>query len=86
MPRVDAAENKVSRDNSSQAFPKNGRHDTRGSVVEEAQSGMLLRDYFAAKAMQALIADHMDGRMSRTETALESYYYADEMMVARERK
>lgn len=51
--------------------------------------GMTLRDYFAAKAMQAAIAaghdDHMRGLEGwRDEFARESYRHADAMLAARE--
>jgi hypothetical protein len=47
--------------------------------------GMTLRDYFAAKAMQGLLADP-DWRMDMdfNETALAAYQQADEMLKARE--
>lgn len=57
------------------------------------QQGMTLRDYFAAKAMQAIIAKHpaIDGNLNedfvREEsdaTALGAYDYADAMLRARE--
>ena len=44
--------------------------------------GMDLRDYFAAKAMQSLIMRY-DCELP-TDTAQESYDYADAMMKARE--
>lgn len=63
------------------AFPS---HGSMGEVVQE---GMSLRDYFAAKAMQAYIArqgydmdnDTFDERISRW-----SYETADAMLRARE--
>ena len=48
-----------------------------GAYVE---GGMTLRDYFAAKAMQALIDN--DGLFSEIPT--QAYALADEMMKARE--
>jgi hypothetical protein len=44
-------------------------------------SGMTLRDYFAAKAMQGL----MDAPMSNAEIADEAYQMADLMIKAREK-
>jgi hypothetical protein len=44
------------------------------------QNGMTLRDYFAAKAMQALIDN--DGLFSETPT--QAYALADKMLKARE--
>jgi len=48
-------------------------------------SGMTLRDYFAAKAMQAIIA-RADNRFTTTVEFVggKSYQYADAMLKARE--
>ena len=48
-------------------------------------TGMTLRDYFAAKAMQAIIA-RADNRFTTTVEFVggKSYQYADAMMKARE--
>lgn len=56
------------------------------------QEGMDLRDYFAAKAMQALIpllanqADISNGDERRKEVSMLAYKQADAMMEARESK
>ena len=47
-----------------------------------AVGGMTLRDYFAAKAMQAIISDP-DAQMSYQEIATSAYKYADLMIGAR---
>lgn len=49
-------------------------------------TGMDLRDYFAAKAMQAIVSTvpHME-MINQTLVAIESYQYADEMMKARDK-
>ena len=49
-------------------------------------TGMTLRDYFAAKAMQALLTDPdiSDTSVTKKVIALSSYSMADEMMKARE--
>ena len=44
--------------------------------------GMTLRDYFAAKAMQGLLASDVEASMP--EFARRSYQMADEMLKARE--
>lgn len=52
-------------------------------------SGMSLRDYLAAKAMQALLcADTDNGRIRNCDEALARRYYdmADAMLAAREEK
>jgi hypothetical protein len=65
------------------AFPR----PTSG-VDQYAQTGMTLRDYFAAKAMQGFIAsprDTPDGRdATDTYYAKCAYLVADAMMKARE--
>jgi len=49
-----------------------------------AYAGMTLRDYFAAKAMQAILSDgSWHGHTCKT-AALESYEMADAMLLARE--
>ena len=47
-------------------------------------SGMTLRDYFAAKAMQAYIPDAIQKSALMKDVATEAYWYADEMLKARE--
>ena len=44
-------------------------------------TGMTLRGYFAAKAMQALI--HVQVKTKHQQTAAAAYEWADEMMEAR---
>lgn len=74
-----------------------------GEIVEENKTfGMSLRDYFAAKALSALLANDFKPQvgnppMSPTEYVKElknackslcrdSYWFADEMLIAREAK
>ena len=54
------------------AFPR-----PHSGATQYAQEGMTLRDYFAAKAMQALI------QRDEQSIAWEAYRLADEMMKAR---
>lgn len=59
------------------AFP------SHGSMGEVAHEGMTLRDYFAAKAMQGLLA----GQLTTTKMSViagECYAMADYMLKARE--
>lgn len=76
--------------NGGSAFP----HDEviNNSLIYEGESGMTLRDYFAAKALQAIIArlpesfdlpgdDRMDA--SKALYAKGAYEYADAMIAAR---
>jgi hypothetical protein len=65
------------------AFP----HDDRAQYNERA--GMTLRDYFAAKAMQAFITGFLSGREPVGEAddqpvARRAYEVADAMLAARE--
>ena len=60
------------------AFPYVSEHGTMGS------NGMTLRDYFAAKAMQALVGEiYVD--TSHTNMAKEAYLIADAMLVGRDK-
>ena len=49
--------------------------------LADNEHGMTLRDYFAAKAMQALI--HVQVKTKQQQTAAAAYEWADEMMEAR---
>jgi hypothetical protein len=64
------------------AFPK-----IREYQDEFGQGGMDLRDYFASKAMQGLLAtisyEHSTGDISDMEIANRAYLIADAMMKAR---
>lgn len=73
------------------AFPaqsKIGVNDTNTWITEiPGQSGMTLRDYFAAKAMQAVIANAMCSEKEAVfydEVSAISYEMADAMLKARE--
>jgi hypothetical protein len=58
--------------------------DTRGISINQAQQdGMDLRDYFAAKAMHAMIASGRLPTGIMMDTAEEAYLMADIMMKAR---
>jgi hypothetical protein len=82
------------------AFPRSGNEWSDMAWVEApAKDGMTLRDYFAAKAMQAAIQHHgvydetQRSGLETTATILEyhcdaiastAYVYADAMLKARE--
>ena len=55
----------------------------KGPLLTSDSLGMSLRDYFAAKAMQSLVALN---RTAVTRTAEDAYAIADAMLAARERK
>ena len=48
------------------------------------ESGMTLRDYFAAKAMQGLVSNIGTNNWSHEKYAIQSYRIADEMLKQRE--
>lgn len=49
--------------------------------------GMTLRDYFAAKAMQGMLSSgNLPKSVTNEVIALEAYYLADAMLIAREPK
>ena len=60
-------------------------HSESEEYFFDAQAGMTLRDYFAAKAMQGYCSDP-DWRqdMTPTDTAFAAYTQADAMLKARE--
>ncbi len=65
------------------AFPFTD-YDSHGDVMD-IHSGMTLRDYFAAKAMQSILARE-DGRFTTTLEYVggKAYQYADAMLKARQ--
>ena len=69
------------------AYPFQHRHPTTG--VTTSSEGMDLRDYFAASALQGLLAYHAtSGRYAPPddELARQSYKAADAMLEERERR
>jgi hypothetical protein len=63
------------------AFPL---HNHGAQTLGMHLSGMSLRDYFAAKAMQAYLPDAMEHNATEKELAWSAYKMADAMMKARE--
>ena len=51
---------------------------------DDPNQGMTLRDYFAAKAMQGVLAGYVTGLPPSEMTAEAAYKYADAMLKARE--
>lgn len=76
----------MSNDTGGPAFPVSYDHDTfQPSHVDEAKqlmSGMTLRDYFAAQAMQAS-RSRQSQYVSWDDLAKDSYEIADAMLAAR---
>jgi hypothetical protein len=65
-------EEKMEQNNIQYAFP------------DEGNFGMTLRDYFAAKAMAVLMTSAYN--ISHAELASKAYWFAEEMMKAREQE
>jgi len=81
----------MSKETGGTAFPYSGVHKGKAENIIVDSQGMTLRDYFAAKAMQAFIAGAMsDGtafspKSGDHDTAAEvAYLIADAMLRARE--
>lgn len=55
-----------------------------GTLSTNVPSGMTLRDYFAAAALQGMLAENGGGAMHNKELASVAYDIADEMLIARE--
>lgn len=73
-------------DNGGPAFPQHGWSkdpDVRKYMQQSGNLGMTLRDYFAAKAMQGIIACPTARNMHAQECADLSYEMADAMLKAR---
>jgi hypothetical protein len=70
------------------AFPHLRRHVGNNTYEQLAEGGMTLRDYFAAKAMQAIVNRDGDdtayGNDMVKGRAILAYEYADAMLKARE--
>jgi len=62
------------------AFP--AAHLDTATLTYKYVEGMTMRDYFAAKAMQGLLASNLD--QSRDAFALKSYEMADAMLEVRQ--
>jgi hypothetical protein len=54
------------------------------NMASQHRSGMLLRDYFAAKAMTGFLNAALKGEYSNNYVAEQAYRMADAMMKARE--
>ena len=67
------------------AFPHNTVVVDKEGGVKEHHRGLTLRDYFAAKAMQAIVSTvpHL-AVINPDHAAIEAYEYADAMLKARE--
>lgn len=65
------------------AFPEAGLSGLPNGEFVHGQSGMTLRDYFAAKAMQAWLGSGEHNFMSKHTCAADAYAVSDAMLAAR---
>jgi hypothetical protein len=71
--------------NDQPAFPTGSwEYDGQNNVLPYQEQGMTLRDYFAAKAMQGLIASQQDGEDFTDHHCRWAYKVADAMLKARQ--
>ena len=74
----------MTKETGGQAFPRQQwEYDGQNNVLQYQEEGMTLRDYFAAKAMQARLSNP-DWLCSDERTAADAYAMADAMLRARE--
>ena len=71
------------KDNGGAAFPRPLSRDELTDTLSWEQEGMTLRDYFAAKVMQASLTSGYLGGVDMRSTARLSYQMADAMLEAR---
>ena len=71
-----------------QAFPTmTYEYDGQSNVLQYQNDGMTLRDYFAAKTMQAMLSSpHCPRQVDEEKLAKQAYSLSDVMMKAREVK
>jgi hypothetical protein len=65
------------------AFPS-GLQEQADDTVDSLHKGMTLRDYFAAKAMQGMLACPVQPQSGADLYARDAYFVADAMLKARE--
>jgi hypothetical protein len=73
----------MSKETGGPAFPVLHQNEITGYIPQET-SGMTLRDYFAAKAMQASLTTDTTNALYATTHANFAYEVADAMLRARE--
>ncbi len=72
-----------------QAFPRQQwEYDGQNNVLQYQEEGMTLRDYFAAKAMQGMLANpgmwDLINEKHAQSVAIDAFQVADAMLKARE--
>lgn len=68
-------------DDGGYAFPRAATETNNPNMFFEPQEGMTLRDYFAAAALQGILANPTE--VSSATVVKASYEYADAMLAAR---
>jgi len=68
-----------------QAFPTAQQINGNGDVIQWADCGMTLRDYFAAAALPAVIRELRIHEDRQNEFAVVAYEIADSMLAEREK-
>ena len=79
----------MSKETGGQAFPRQQwEYDGQNNVLQYQEEGMTLRDYFAAKAMQGMLANHgmwdLINENHAQCVARDAFLVADAMLKARE--
>lgn len=78
----------MNKDTGGSAFPVLQQYDRNGDVCIYAEDGMTLRDYFAAQALTAYIAENearpIQQQAGADALASYAYYSADAMIKARQ--
>ena len=77
----------MSRNDGGQAFARarSVEEGYNGKVVFDAQRGMSLRDYFAAKAMAAVFQHEWTNERTYSDTARRAYEMADALLAERDK-
>ena len=75
----------MSTDTGGPAFPRPASLDEAFSARCQSQTGMTLRDYFAAKAMVGLVVTDPRETSAADEIAKDAYELADAMLAERDK-
>lgn len=73
----------MSKETGGPAFPSGMSDPETGNVVLPTNAGMTMRDYFAAKALQGMLANS-ECYMTLDEVLLRAYQIADSMLKVRD--
>jgi hypothetical protein len=79
----EASEAQMNKETGEPAFPTGIITNKHGLIIG-GSTGMTLRDYFAAKAMQGMLAENGGGAVTNDKLADWAYNIADALLKARE--